>query len=48
MKIDSGCKIEKFMSIGLYKDFNGLLVVIGNNKKKLLDYIVGSFKILKE
>ncbi|KAL0773468.1 hypothetical protein Bca101_038619 [Brassica carinata] len=48
LKIDSGCKTEKFMSIGSYKDLNGLSVVTGNNKKKLLDHTVGSFKNSKE
>lgn len=48
LKIDSGCKTEKFMSIGSYKDLNGLSGVIGNNKKKLLDHTVGSFKNSQE
>lgn len=48
MKIDGGSKTEKFMSKGSYKDSNGLSVITGNNKKKLLDQTYGSFKGLKE
>lgn len=48
LKIDSGNKTEKFISKGLYKDPNGLSVIAGNNKKKLLDHTYGSFKGLKE
>lgn len=47
LKIDSGCKTEKFMSKGSYKDLNSLSVITGNNKK-LLDHTVGSFKNSKE
>ncbi|CAH8363549.1 unnamed protein product [Eruca vesicaria subsp. sativa] len=48
LKIDSCCKTEKFMSKGSYKDLTGLSVITGNNKKKLSDHTVGSFKNLKE
>ncbi|KAJ0230835.1 DUF1336 family protein [Hirschfeldia incana] len=48
LKIDSGCKTEKFMSKGSYKDLNSLSVITGKNKKKLLDHTVGSFKNSKE
>ncbi|CAH2079873.1 unnamed protein product [Thlaspi arvense] len=40
---------ESYLKIeGLYKDPNGLSVITTNNKKKLLDHTVGSFKGLKE
>ncbi|KAL1193350.1 hypothetical protein V5N11_033229 [Cardamine amara subsp. amara] len=48
LKIDGGNKTEKFMSKGSYKDPNGLSIITGKNKKKLLDHTYGSFKGLKE
>ncbi|XP_010528372.1 PREDICTED: uncharacterized protein LOC104805488 isoform X2 [Tarenaya hassleriana] len=47
LKID-GSKTDKFMSKGVNKEPNGLSVITGNNKKKLLDQSYGSFKGLKE
>lgn len=49
LKIDGGSKTEKFMNNSLYKDPNGLSVITGNNKNKLLDHTYnGSCKGLNE